>query len=101
MAEFIAEDNACGQNLLQLVAVGNAIVAELLRLKDYIPDVFWYEISKQLCRTLTNIKQISIFRLKKVDGKNKFADIVFDFSYFEKLDANEKRIEDDPVRQAI
>lgn len=49
MAEFIAEDNACGQDLLQLVAVGNAIVAELLRLKDYIPDVFWYETSNHLC----------------------------------------------------
>lgn len=42
MTEFIAEDNICGQNLLNLVAVGNAIVAELLRLKDYIPDVFLY-----------------------------------------------------------
>lgn len=36
-----------------------------------------------------------------MDGKNKFADIVFDFGYFEKLDANEKRIEDDPVSQPI
>lgn len=40
MAEFLAKDNTCGQNLLQIVAVGNAIIAELLRLKDYIPDVF-------------------------------------------------------------
>lgn len=38
--EFLAEDNVCGQNLLQIVAIGNAIIAEILRLKDYIPDVF-------------------------------------------------------------
>lgn len=38
--EFLAEDNICGQNLLQIVAIGNAIIAEILRLKDYIPDVF-------------------------------------------------------------
>lgn len=40
MADFLAEDNACGQNLLQIVAVGNAIIAEILRLKDYIPEIF-------------------------------------------------------------
>jgi WASH complex subunit strumpellin len=32
--------NACGQNLLRLVARGNAIIAELMRLKDYIPPVY-------------------------------------------------------------
>lgn len=38
--EFLAEDNVCGQNLLQIVAVGNAIIAEILRVKDYIPEIF-------------------------------------------------------------
>lgn len=42
MDEFLAEDNACGQNLLQIVAVGNAIIAEILRVKDYIPDLYRY-----------------------------------------------------------
>lgn len=40
MTEFLAENNLCGQNILEIVAVGNAIIAELLRLKDYIPDIF-------------------------------------------------------------
>lgn len=40
MTEFLAEDNTCGQHLLQITAVGNAIIAEILRLKDYIPDIF-------------------------------------------------------------
>ena len=31
--DFLAENNACGQTLLRLVAKGNATIAELLRLK--------------------------------------------------------------------
>lgn len=42
MAEFLAEDNVCGQQLLQIVAVGNAIIAEILRVKNYIPDLYRY-----------------------------------------------------------
>lgn len=42
MTEFLAEDNVCGQNLLQIVACGNAIIAEILRVKDYIPELYRY-----------------------------------------------------------
>lgn len=38
--EFLAEDNLCGQTLLNIVAVGNAIIAEILRVKDYIPELY-------------------------------------------------------------
>lgn len=38
--DFLAENNLCGRNILQIVANGNATIAELLRLKNYIPDVF-------------------------------------------------------------
>lgn len=40
MTEFLAENNLCGQTILNLVSGGNAIIAELLRLKDYIPKLF-------------------------------------------------------------
>lgn len=40
MRVFLAEDNLCAQNLLKLVSHGNAILAEILRLKDHIPKVF-------------------------------------------------------------
>lgn len=40
MGEFLATNNVCGQNLLRLVSRGNAIIAELMRLKDYVPPVF-------------------------------------------------------------
>ena len=40
MGDFIATNNMCGQNLLRLISRGNAIIAELMRLKDYIPPVY-------------------------------------------------------------
>ena len=44
--DFLAENNACGQTLLRLVAKGNATIAELLRLKDVIPSVYGKSPSK-------------------------------------------------------
>lgn len=40
MAESGASHGFFHQNLLHIVSSGNALVAELLRLKDYVPDVF-------------------------------------------------------------
>lgn len=53
MTEFLAEDNICGQNLLQIVAVGNAIIAEISRVKDYIPELYRYDFNNcvlKLCK---------------------------------------------------
>lgn len=47
MPEFLAINNACGQTILQLVSRGNAIIAELLRLKDYIPHIYRSAITTQ------------------------------------------------------
>ncbi len=60
MADFLAENNTCGQTLLRLVSRGNAIIAELLRLSDFIPPVF------------------------KPDSKDaaKYGELLCDFSYF-------------------
>lgn len=41
-AEFLAENNVCGQTILQIVSEGNTIICELLRLKEFIPELFWY-----------------------------------------------------------
>ena len=38
--DFLAENNSCGQTILKLVSRGNSIIAELLRLKDVIPNVY-------------------------------------------------------------
>ncbi len=36
--DFLAEDNLCGQTLLRLVSRGSAIIAELLRLSQRVPQ---------------------------------------------------------------
>lgn len=40
MADFLDENNLCGQAVLKLVSRAHAIIAEILRLKDFIPSVF-------------------------------------------------------------
>lgn len=63
------DQDFCGQELLKMVSRGSSIVAEILRLKDYIPEVF----------------------LNVVEEK-KFGNIIFDFSYFKNIDAFEEKI---------
>jgi len=38
--DFLADNNVCGQALLRLVSRGNAVIAEILRLSDFVPSVF-------------------------------------------------------------
>lgn len=61
MVDFLAENNLCGQAILRIVSRGNAIIAELLRLSDFIPTVF---------------------KLKDKSDQQKYGDIICDFSYF-------------------
>ncbi|XP_041987487.1 WASH complex subunit 5 [Aricia agestis] len=71
MRVFLAEDNLCAQNLLKLVSHGNAILAEILRLKDNIPKVFFLD-TKEL--------------------QQQYHDLIMDFSYFKISDSQEKKI---------
>lgn len=61
MVDFLAENNLCGQAILRIVSRGNAIIAELLRLSDFIP---------------------AVFKLKDKSDQQKYGDIICDFSYF-------------------
>ncbi|XP_029447872.1 LOW QUALITY PROTEIN: WASH complex subunit 5 [Rhinatrema bivittatum] len=61
MVDFLADNNLCGQAILRIVSRGNAIIAELLRLSEFIP---------------------SVFRLKDKTDQQKYGEIIFDFSYF-------------------
>ena len=54
--DFLAENNICGQTILRLVSRGNAIIAELLRLSDFIPPVFKME-TKVEQSTYGNLKR--------------------------------------------
>ena len=77
--DFLADGNTCGQTLLKLVSRGNAIIAELLRLSDFIPP---------------------LFRLESRDEQEKFKYILPDFSYFEGPEYYETKIDSNPVRVA-
>ena len=76
MVDFLAENNACGQTILKLVSRGNAIVAELLRLSDFIPPVF---------------------KLETREDREKYGEILTDFSYFKGPDFYEHRVDAKPV----
>ncbi|XP_046411198.1 WASH complex subunit 5 isoform X1 [Neodiprion fabricii] len=76
MGDFLALNNGCGQNILQLVSRGNAIIAELMRLKDYVPPIF-----------------------RQADQR--YSQIILDFSYFKAADAYEHKIENDSVSQEL
>ena len=75
--DFLAENNACGQTILKLVSRGNAIIAELLRLADFVPPVF---------------------KLETREEREKYGEILIDFSYFRSSDLYEHRIDSRPVR---
>ena len=77
MSDFLAANNPCGQNLLQLVATGNAIIAELLRLADFVPP---------------------IFKFVNIRDAGKYGDIIFDFSYFSKQEYYDDLINGRAVR---
>lgn len=76
MMDFLAENNVCGQTLLRLVARANSIIAELMRLSDYVPQVFRLE---------TKVEQ------------QKYGDVVLDFTYFKAPEGFNKKIEDTAV----
>ena len=61
--DFLSPDNLCGASLIRIVSRGSAIIAELLRLSDNIPDAFQ-----------------SIDRMKDAEQK-KYASVLFDFHY--------------------
>ncbi|KAK2579644.1 hypothetical protein KPH14_011569 [Odynerus spinipes] len=78
MGDFLTANNVRGQTLLRLVSRGNAIIAELMRLKDYVPPIFSLD-TKQVIQ--------------------KYGTIINDFSYFKATSTYEQKIEDDPVLQ--
>jgi len=73
--DFLATDNACGQTALKLVARGNAIIAELCRLSEFIPAVF------------QNLDPLA----------NKYHEVIFNFSYFKDIDQWDAKISEDEV----
>uniref|UniRef100_A0A8C4I5J9 WASH complex subunit 5 n=1 Tax=Dicentrarchus labrax TaxID=13489 RepID=A0A8C4I5J9_DICLA len=80
MVDFLAENNLCGQAILRIVSRGNAIIAELLRLSDFIP---------------------AVFRLKDKSDQQKYGDIICDFSYFKGPEYYDGKLEAKPELQDL
>ena len=76
MADFLAENNLCGQTILRLASRGNAVIAELLRLADFIPP---------------------IFKLDAKQDNGKYTELLSDFSYFKSQELFENKILSRPV----
>ena len=74
--DFLEEKNICGQTILKLVSRGNAIIAELLRLSNFVPPVVRLE--------------------RRVDQVN-YGPILPDFAYFRRPDEWESRIDGSTV----
>ena len=75
--DLLNQDNLCGQNLLRIVSRGSAIIAELLRLADNIPEVF-----------------LGPDKIKD-PGQRKYLEILFDFHYLRNPEDHEKKINAD------
>ena len=85
-ADFLTESNACGMALLRLVSRGNAIIAELLRLSEVTPPVFKYGADSH---------QSSRGGQRLAEGQQeaeKYADLIFDFSYLGQSELYENKI---------
>ncbi|XP_051015581.1 WASH complex subunit 5 [Acomys russatus] len=80
MLDFLAENNLCGQAILRIVSCGNAIIAEVLRLSEFIP---------------------AVFRLKDRVDQQRYGDIIFDFSYFKGPEFWESKLEAKPELQDL
>lgn len=76
MKDFLADNNQCGQAILRLVARGNSVITELLRLIDFIPPVFKQE-SK--------------------DDVIKYGELMSDFSYFSNAEVFDFKVESNQV----
>lgn len=80
MVDFLAENNLCGQAILRVVSRGNAIIAELLRLAEFVPPVF---------------------RLRERAEVAKYGELVSDFSYFKTSELLDSRIDAKPELQDL
>jgi len=78
--DFLSPQNQCGQTLLRHVASGNAVIAELLRLSDFIPPVF---------------------RLDNPADQRKYAAIILDFAYFKRSEYYDNVVDSSPELQDL
>ena len=74
MSGFLDAENICGQNILRIVSRGSAIIAELSRMANNIPEVF-----------------LGADKIKDPEQK-KYLNILFDFGYLREQEEYERRL---------
>ncbi len=96
--DFLSEPNGAGQLLLRLVSRGNAILAELLRLSDRIPQGLFLSLYSLLFFLLYIYICLWVYYIAyRPESSQEYASLIFDFSYFNREELYEKRINDDSV----
>ena len=99
--DFLDPNNDCGQAMLKLAANGSAILAELLRMSNHIPDVFLFDSSQH------NPKEGPNNQVMTIDGElldpatasmlyyeqKKYEQIMFDLNDYKNIDGIEAKIQ--------
>ncbi len=103
--DFLDPNNDCGQALLKTAANGSAILAELLRLSNHIPEVFLFDSSlqqKPKDGTPTNTQMMQTVDGELLDAatvsmlyyeQKKYEQILFDLSYLKNPDFYDTKIQ--------
>eukprot|EP00045_Choanoeca_perplexa_P015316 m.190625 g.190625 ORF g.190625 m.190625 type:complete len:1158 (-) comp16947_c0_seq1:144-3617(-) len=80
MADLLSPKNQCGQTLLRLASRGNAIIAELLRLADNVPEPFL---------------------LARRQDQERYKALILDFAYFKRADYYNRQIDSSTALQDL
>ncbi|GMH56588.1 hypothetical protein TrST_g9055 [Triparma strigata] len=82
MGDLLAQDNLCGGTLLRIVSRGSSIIAEMLRLKDNVPECFREEGGGE------------------GEGKG-FAGLMFDFTYWKSPEDYETKVNESDALSSV
>lgn len=77
MSDFTSQDNPCGQALLSLVARGHAIISEINRMSEFVPEAIRFD---------------PIY----ASERDKYGPILFDFRYIKMQEQYDAFIDSNP-----
>ena len=104
--DFLDPNNDCGQTILKLAASGSAIMSELLRLSNHIPEVFLFDSTTIVSKKPQIGAQNNIVK-QTMDGEaidqstaslilqelRRYESILFGFEYLKAQDAFDQKIQ--------
>jgi len=104
--DFLDPNNDCGQTILKLAASGSAIMSELLRLSNHIPEVFLFDSTTIVSKKPQIGAQNNIVK-QTMDGEaidqstaslilqelRRYESILFSFEYLKAQDAFDQKIQ--------